>query len=60
VAALKEALTRPETLASRALWAAMYGAHPYGRQATPESVAALERADVLAFHAAHYTAQRAR
>jgi zinc protease len=28
VAALKEALTRPETLASRALWSAMYAAHP--------------------------------
>jgi zinc protease len=59
VAALKEALTRPETLASRALWSAMYVAHPYGRQATAESVAALERTNVLAFHAAHYTAPRA-
>ncbi|RDE49067.1 MAG: insulinase family protein [Candidatus Accumulibacter meliphilus] len=59
VAALKEALTRPETLASRALWSAMYAAHPYGRQTTVESVAALERANVLAFHAAHYTAPRA-
>jgi zinc protease len=37
----------------------MYPAHPYGRQATPESVAALRRSDVLAFHAANYTAQRA-
>jgi zinc protease len=37
----------------------MYVAHPYGRQATAESVAALERTNVLAFHAAHYTAPRA-
>ncbi|WP_374681074.1 M16 family metallopeptidase [Accumulibacter sp.] len=59
VASLKEALTRPETLAERALWAAMYPSHPYGRQATAESVAALERAQVLAFHAANYTAPRA-
>ncbi len=59
VAALKEALTRPETLAKRAFWSAMYGAHPYGRQATVASLAALERAQVLAFHAAHYTAPRA-
>lgn len=59
VAALKDALTRPEAIASKAFWAAMYGAHPYGRQATPESVSSLTRADVLAFHAANYTAQRA-
>ncbi len=58
-AALKEALTRPETIASRALWAAMYPAHPYGRQATPESVNALQRADVVAFWRGNYTAQRA-
>lgn len=59
LAALKEALTRPETLASRALWSAMYRSHPYGQQATPESLAALQRADVLAFHAANYSAARA-
>jgi zinc protease len=59
LAALKEALTRPETLVKRVFWSAMYGSHPYGRHETPESLAALERADVLAFHAAHYTAPRA-
>ena len=59
VAALKEALTRPETLASRAFWSAMYPSHPYGRYATPESVSALERVDVVAFHSANYTAPRA-
>ncbi|WP_313951233.1 pitrilysin family protein, partial [Accumulibacter sp.] len=59
VATLKEALTRPETVASRAFWAAMYASHPYGRYATPESLTSLERADVLAFHAANYTAPRA-
>lgn len=59
VAALKEALTRPDTIASRAFWSAMYPAHAYGRHATPASVSALGRADVLAFHAANYTAQGA-
>jgi zinc protease len=55
VAALKEALTRPDVIASRAFWAAMYPAHPYGRQATPDSVKAILRDDVLAFHrATHY------
>jgi len=59
ISALKEALTRPDAIASKAFWAAMYVAHPYGRYATPESVSSLARADVVAFHAAHYTAQRA-
>ena len=59
VAALKEALTRPDVIASKAFWAAMYPAHPYGRHATPESVSGLQRADLLAFYRSHYTAQRA-
>ncbi|MCM8595305.1 pitrilysin family protein [Accumulibacter sp.] len=59
VSALKEALTRPETLASKAFWAAMYPAHPYGRHATPESISALLHSDVLAFHAAFYSAKQA-
>ena len=59
VSALKEALTRPETLASNAFWAAMYPAHPYGRHATQESVSALLHSDVLAFHAAFYSAKQA-
>jgi zinc protease len=57
--ALKEALTRPESIASKALWEAMYPQHPYGRQATPESVNALQRADLATFYRKHYTAQRA-
>jgi len=59
LAALREALTRPDVIASKAFWAAMYPAHPYGRQATPESLTALLRDDVLAFHAAHYGARSA-
>ncbi|MBL8398505.1 MAG: insulinase family protein [Candidatus Accumulibacter sp.] len=58
VAALKEALTRPETIAAKAFWSAMYPEHPYGRQASPESIDSLSRADVVAFHAANYTAER--
>ncbi|HNM76475.1 MAG TPA: pitrilysin family protein, partial [Accumulibacter sp.] len=58
VAALKEALTRPETIAAKAFWSAMYPTHPYGRQASPETIAALNRADVVDFHAANYVAQR--
>ena len=59
VASLKEAMTRPETIAAKAFWSTMYPAHPYGQQATPESIAALQRADVVAFHTSHYSAPRA-
>ncbi len=59
VVALKEALTRPDVIASKAFWAAMYPQHAYGRQAAPESVNALQRADLAAFYRKHYTAQRA-
>jgi zinc protease len=59
IAALKEALTRPDTIASRAFWAAMYPGHTYGRYATPESVNELQSADLVAFHHRHYTARRA-
>ena len=59
VAGLKDALTRPDTLAVRAFWGALYPDHPYGRQATPESLASLNRSDVQAFHAEHYRAGRA-
>ena len=59
VAALKESLTRPDSIASKAYWAAMYPTHPYGRRASPESVAALQRADLAAFYREHYTAKRA-
>lgn len=59
VAGLKEALTRPETLASRAFWQALYGDHPYGRQAEPQGIERLTRSDVVDFHRRHYTAARA-
>lgn len=56
LAALKEALTRPESIADKAFWAALYPGHPYGAQATPESVAALTRNDLEAFYRRHYAA----
>ncbi|MCL2523572.1 MAG: insulinase family protein [Betaproteobacteria bacterium] len=58
-AALKEAMTRPHSIAGKAFWAALYPEHPYGRQATPESIAALGRDDLTAFHARYYTAANA-
>ncbi len=59
VAGLKEVMTRPDAIAGKAFWSAMYPEHPYGRQATPESVAALTREDVVAQHATFYTAENA-
>ncbi len=59
IAALKEAMTRPDSIGGKAFWAAMYPQHPYGRQATPESVAALNRDDLAAFHARYYNAANA-
>lgn len=59
LAALKEALTRPEAIADKAFWSAMYPAHAYGRQASPASVSAISRDDLQRFYRTHFTAQRA-
>jgi zinc protease len=59
IAGLKEAMTRPDSIAGKAFWAALYPEHPYGRQATPETVAALTRDDLAAFHGRYYTAANA-
>lgn len=59
IAHLKEELTKPEAIAEKAFWHALYGDHPYGQQASVESVAAIERADILEFHRSHYVADRA-
>ncbi len=59
VAALKEALTRPDSIASRAFWASLYPSHPYGYQTTPETLNALQREDLLQFYRQHFSARRA-
>jgi zinc protease len=59
VASLKEALTRPDAIAGKAFWSTLYPAHPYGRQATPESVATLTRDELAAYHGRYYTAANA-
>ncbi len=58
-ASLKDALTRPDAIAGKAFWQAMYPSHPYGRQASPESVAAIGRGDVEAFYRSYYNAGNA-
>jgi zinc protease len=61
VGALKEADTQPDTIASRTFSRLLYPAHPYGLRSAGEvdTVARLTRDDVVAFHRAHYVAERA-
>lgn len=59
VAALKEADTRPATLAGRAFNQAVYGNHPYGQQTTALTLAAIAVDNLRAFHARHLVACRA-
>ncbi|MBS0608787.1 MAG: insulinase family protein, partial [Proteobacteria bacterium] len=59
-AAIKEADTRPGTVATKAFTAAVYGSHPYGQRATAQTLANIEVADLQAFHARYLQACRAR
>jgi zinc protease len=61
VAGLKEADTKPETIAAKTFYAAVYGEHPYAMPAsgTPETVSAVTREDLVQFYRAHYNAHRA-
>lgn len=59
IAGLREALTKPGTLAARHFNATLYAGHPYGNNTSPESLAAISRADLADFHRRHYGANRA-
>lgn len=50
IAALKEADTRPATLAGKTYTKAVYGGHPYGQFPTAASLGAITVADMRAFH----------
>lgn len=56
IAALRDALTRPDTIASRGYTSAIYGDHPYGKLVTIESLQRITRDQLVAFHRARYTA----
>ena len=60
VAALKEAYTRPGTVARRRFAAAVHGGHPYGNEADEASLNAIQVADMRAFHARYLDSCRAR
>jgi zinc protease len=61
IAALKEADTKPDTLANRAFNRLAYRDHPYGLRASGEieSLRVLTRADLVAFYEQYYVAERA-
>lgn len=52
VTALEEGLGDPASLGARIFLLATYRKHPYGRRPTPQSVAAITGADLVAFHRA--------
>ena len=58
IAALKEAETKPESIADKAFHKAVFGAHPYALPASGEiaSVEKITVQDLRDFHAAHYRA----
>ncbi|MFM1880749.1 MAG: hypothetical protein RLZZ344_983, partial [Pseudomonadota bacterium] len=57
-AGLRDALSRPQTLATRALWQAMYPGHPYGRNETIESLATISAQDLSDFHRQFWRPER--
>ena len=59
-AALKEAATRPATVAGDTFAEAVFGTHPYGLRTTGETLARIGVADMQAFHARSVQACRAR
>ena len=59
-AALREANTRPATLAARAFSAAVYGSHPYGFEMTVGSLARISVDDMRRLHAQAIAPCRAR
>ena len=49
---LQVSLTQPDEIADQAFRRTLYGAQPYGRSATPASVRAITRGDIVAFQQA--------
>ena len=61
IAFIEESQTRPNVIASQAFQQRLFGAHPYGSIASgdPESIAALTRDDLLAFHQRFFVSDEA-
>ena len=59
-ASLREADTRPGTVAAKSFLSAVFGSHPYGQRPTPQTLERIQVADLQRFHAQHLDACRAR
>jgi len=59
VSAIRESLTKPESIGQKAFWRLAYGAHPYAAEATVESIESITRDDLVQFHQRHYVANHA-
>jgi predicted Zn-dependent peptidase len=49
----------PEALATKLTGKVLFGGHPYGAYRTPETVQAITRADLVAFHQKHFLSNNA-
>ncbi len=58
IAGIKEADTRPDSIAAKRFSAAIYPGHPYGFNATAETVGRIGRDDLGSFHRNYYSAAR--
>lgn len=59
IAVLKEAETKPESIAAKAFGKAVFGTHPYGWSAEVADVDKIRRDDLQEFYRAHYGAKSA-
>ena len=59
IAGIREAETRPDAIAGKRFAAAIYPDHPYGVSPTVDSMSAIARDDLVAFHRQHYGARGA-
>jgi len=61
IASLKEADTKPDTIASRTFYRLVYRNHPYALRAAgePDTVTRVTRQDLVDFYRAHYTTPHA-
>jgi len=59
ISALKEAETKPESIASKAFSKAVFGSHPYGASLEVADVEKIQRVDLLNFYNSHFNAKNA-
>ena len=59
ISAIREAATKPESIANKTFMALVFGNHPYGNEATEDSVKAVTRDSLVGFYRQYYAASRA-